>query len=66
MTEEFNKCIEIVLKFEGGLSDHVEDRGGLTNYGISQKAYPKIDIKKLKLKKKKKNKNKSNKIFSVR
>ena len=51
MTEEFNKCIEIVLKFEGGLSDHVEDRGGLTKYGISQKAYPEIDIKNLTLEK---------------
>lgn len=48
---DFDKAIEITLKFEGGLSDHVNDRGGLTKYGVSQKAYPGIDIRALTLEK---------------
>ena len=48
---DFDKAIEITLKFEGGLSDHVNDKGGLTKYGISQKAYPGVDIRALTLEK---------------
>lgn len=48
---DFDKAIEITLKFEGGLSDHVNDKGGLTKYGISQKAYPGVDIRNLTLEK---------------
>ena len=39
--------IEFVLKHEGGLVDHPDDPGGLTNMGISKKAYPHLDIRNL-------------------
>ncbi|MEY5026049.1 MAG: hypothetical protein RLZZ244_1577 [Verrucomicrobiota bacterium] len=35
----FERCLAIVLRFEGGLSDDPNDRGGLTNYGILQRVY---------------------------
>lgn len=35
----FQYCLRIVLKNEGGVSNHKADRGGLTNYGITQKVY---------------------------
>jgi len=40
----FEKFIPIIFRNEGVLSDNVNDKGGLTKYGISQKAYPKEDI----------------------
>ena len=43
----FEKFIPIILANEGGLSDNVNDKGGLTKYGISQKAYPNLDIRNL-------------------
>ena len=39
--------IEFVLKHEGGLVDHKDDPGGLTNRGISKRAYPDLDIRNL-------------------
>ena len=33
-------ALETTLKHEGGLVDHKDDPGGLTNFGISKKAYP--------------------------
>jgi lysozyme family protein len=45
--ELFLKCIAVVLKNEGGYSNNTSDKGGETNYGISQRAYPAIDIKNL-------------------
>ena len=41
---DFHRCIDRILAEEGGLSDHPADPGGLTNYGISQRAYPTLDI----------------------
>jgi lysozyme family protein len=41
---DFHRCIELVLAEEGGLSDHPADPGGLTKYGISQRAYPQLNI----------------------
>ena len=43
---DFDKAIEFVLKWEGGLTT---DTGGLTKYGISQNAYPDLDIANLTL-----------------
>ena len=44
---DFDIAFEFVLKWEGGLSEDPNDPGGLTKYGISQKAYPHLDIKNL-------------------
>ena len=41
---DFHRCIDRILAEEGGLSNHPHDPGGLTNYGISQRAYPTLDI----------------------
>ncbi len=41
---EFRDAVRIVLDLEGGdrLVDHPRDPGGLTKYGISLRAYPKL------------------------
>ncbi len=41
---DFNYAIEKVLVNEGGLVDDPQDNGGLTKYGLSQRAYPDLDI----------------------
>ena len=43
----FNKCIEIVLKHEGGYVNDPDDWGGETNYGIAKRYFPNEDIKNL-------------------
>ena len=43
----FEKAIPFLLEKEGGLSNDKNDKGGLTKYGISQAAYPKLNIKAL-------------------
>lgn len=43
----FDLALEFVLAQEGGLSDDPHDHGGLTKYGISQRAYPDLDIRSL-------------------
>jgi lysozyme family protein len=43
----FNRALQLVLRHEGGLVDNPKDPGGLTNFGISQRAYPKLDIRNL-------------------
>lgn len=40
----FENCIGHILKWEGELSDHPNDPGGLTKYGIAKKFYPHLDI----------------------
>lgn len=40
MTPLAARAIDLVLLHEGGLVDHPRDPGGITNYGISIKAYP--------------------------
>lgn len=37
--KNFDKAMKIVLGFEGGISDNSADRGGVTNYGVTQKRY---------------------------
>jgi lysozyme family protein len=44
---EFQLAIPIVLENEGGLSEDKDDPGGTTNFGISQRSYPALDIKNL-------------------
>lgn len=38
--ELFEIAIEVVLGHEGGYSDHPDDHGGRTMYGISERAHP--------------------------
>ena len=45
MLTTFDEIIEQVIKHEGGLVDDMADAGGLTNYGISQRAYPNENIR---------------------
>lgn len=40
----FDTSFDILMEFEGYISDDTHDAGGLTKYGISQKAYPDLDI----------------------
>lgn len=40
-------CLDWIIRAEGGLSADPNDRGGLTKYGISQTAYPDVDIEAL-------------------
>jgi lysozyme family protein len=35
MAATFDRCLAVVIDAEGGFSDHPDDRGGPTNYGIS-------------------------------
>mgnify|MGYP001569448910 FL=1 len=46
-TDIFSRCVEIILKNEGGYINHPSDPGGETNMGIAKKFYPDIDIKNL-------------------
>ena len=43
----FDQCFEKVIGFEGGYTLDPKDPGGETNWGISKRAYPSIDIKNL-------------------
>lgn len=36
-TQEFQKCMDVVLREEGGYVDNPDDPGGATNFGITQK-----------------------------
>lgn len=47
IVSHFERAVAIVLEREGVLSDHAADRGGLTKYGISARAYPGLDIRAL-------------------
>ena len=46
---DFHRCIELILDEEGGWSNHRKDPSGLTKYGISQRAYPTVNIELLTL-----------------
>lgn len=45
----FDTAFEIVVGLEGGFVDDPKDAGGRTKYGISQRAYPSLDIASLTL-----------------
>ena len=47
--DNFKQAFELVLTFEGGdkITDDPADPGGLTKWGISQRAYPDLDIRNL-------------------
>ena len=40
----FERAVDIILDLEGGYVDDPHDPGGRTNWGISQAAYPDMDI----------------------
>lgn len=47
--KDFQYCVKVVLAEEGGYSNRspAADPGGETNFGISKRAYPNLDIKNL-------------------
>jgi lysozyme family protein len=45
--DAFYPAVELILKHEGGYVNHPSDPGGETNWGISKRAYPQLDIKNL-------------------
>lgn len=47
MDPKFKIALEYVLKHEGGYSNNPNDPGGETNFGISKRSYPNLDIKNL-------------------
>ena len=47
MDEKFNKAVEMLLSHEGGYVTDINDPGGETNFGISKKSYPDLDIQNL-------------------
>ena len=49
MNEQFRKAMKFTEKWEGGYVNDPVDPGGETKYGISKRAYPKVDIKNLTL-----------------
>lgn len=40
----FDSAFSALIEHEGGLVNNPSDKGGLTKYGISQRAYPQLDI----------------------
>ena len=44
---KFELSIDVILKNEGGYVNDPADPGGETNFGISKRQYPKLDIAKL-------------------
>lgn len=42
-----DECIDYILDVEGGYVNHPADPGAQTKYGISKRAYPKLDIQNL-------------------
>lgn len=50
MDSSWSIAIKFVLDQEGGYVFHKDDPGGETNFGISKKSYPNLDIKNLTVK----------------
>ena len=43
----FDQCFDKLIASEGWYVNHAADPGGETNFGISKRAYPQVDIKNL-------------------
>lgn len=41
---DFDRAYSLLLEHEGGYSKNPRDPGGETNFGISKRSYPKVDI----------------------
>jgi lysozyme family protein len=39
MKQNFDQCLEMLLRHEGGFSDHPDDPGGITNLGVTLATY---------------------------
>ena len=39
MTDNFEQCLALVLKHEGGFVNHLQDPGGMTNLGVTKKVW---------------------------
>jgi len=44
MPTDFNIAVQVVLSNEGGYVNNPADPGGETNFGISKRSYPNVDI----------------------
>ncbi len=44
MNERFKQCLKVILQNEGGFVDRKEDRGGRTNFGITQRVYDDFNL----------------------
>jgi lysozyme family protein len=51
MKDNFDKAFSLTVGLEGEYSNDPSDSGGETKWGISQKAYPSLDIKNLTIEK---------------
>ncbi len=47
MSIAFKKAVEYILKWEKGYSNDPQDPGKETNFGISKRAHPNVDVKNL-------------------
>jgi len=47
MNKNFDIAFKMVLTFEGGLVNDPDDPGGISKYGLSQRAYPNLNIAEL-------------------
>jgi lysozyme family protein len=47
MTTWFDQCFDKLIAHEGGYNNIASDPGGETNFGISKRAYPQLDIRNL-------------------
>lgn len=47
VTDRFRRAVDYLLALEGGYVDHGADHGGKTNFGISQRSYPTLNIARL-------------------
>ena len=45
MADDFNRALDLILGHEGGYVNDPRDPGGETNWGISKRAYPDLNIK---------------------
>ena len=54
MGNNFEKAVNFVLSWEGGYSNNIHDKGCETNFGITKKSYPDLDIRNLTIEKAKK------------
>ena len=49
MSANYDKAFSLVVSAEGGYNNNPNDPGGETNFGISKRQYPDVDIKNLTL-----------------